>query len=89
VEAEEDYQCGTGCPHCRNTGYQGRQAVFEVFEMTNIARAMIMAPDFNADTLRKYSKEQRMTTLIHHGERMIANGVTTHEEVIRVLGESY
>jgi type IV pilus assembly protein PilB len=89
VETEEEYQCGTGCPHCRNTGYQGRQAVFEVFEMTNTARAMIMAPDFNADTLRAYSREQRMTTLIHHGERMIANGITTHEEVIRVLGESY
>lgn len=89
VEVDERYQIGSGCAHCRNTGYQGRQAVFEVFEMTNAARAMIVAPDFNADDLRAYSRSQRMTTLIHHGGTMIENGITTHEEVIRVLGESY
>ena len=89
VAVEEEYQFGPGCAHCRNTGYNGRQAVFEVFEMTNAARAMIVAPDFNADDLRGYSRSQRMTTLIHHGGTMIDNGITTHEEVIRVLGESY
>ena len=89
VDVDEEYQIGSGCAQCRNTGYQGRQAVFEVFEMTNAARAMIVAADFNADDLRAFSRSQRMTTLIHHGGTMVDSGVTTHEEVIRVLGESY
>lgn len=89
IAGEEEYEFGSGCKHCRDTGYHGRQAVFEVFEMTNTARAMIMRQDFNADQLRDHAHAETMTTLIQHGMSMIEDGVTTHEEVIRVLGESY
>ncbi|PCI40842.1 MAG: type II secretion system protein GspE [Rhodospirillaceae bacterium] len=83
------YLEGTGCLHCRNTGYLGRHPVFEVFEMTNEARTLIMSPDFNADKLRNMVMAAGMTTLIRHGVHLIEDGITTYEEVIRVLGESY
>jgi len=83
------YAKGSGCVHCRNTGYSGRQAVFEVFEMNNAARTAIMSPGFNADHLRHEARENGMTTLIAHGMHMIEEGITTHAEVIRVLGETY
>ena len=87
IDGNIPYVVGAGCIHCRNTGYQGRQAVFEVFEMSNAARAAIMSEDFSAETLRKAAKESGMTTLISHGLAQIEEGLTTHAEVIRVLGE--
>jgi type II secretory ATPase GspE/PulE/Tfp pilus assembly ATPase PilB-like protein len=83
------YAAGTGCINCRNTGYQGRQAVLEVFEMTNDARAMIMGSEFNATDLRRHARANGMTTLITHGMHFVEEGITTHSEIIRVLGEAY
>lgn len=91
IEIDDDftYVQGVGCVQCRNTGYLGRHAVFEVFEMTNAARSMILSPNFNADELRRAARDSGMTTLIGHGLQQIEDGITTHAEVIRVLGESY
>ena len=82
------YLEGSGCLHCRNTGYQGRHPVFEVFKMTNEARTLIMSRTFNADKLRDMVLATGMTTLMRHGVHLIEDGITTHEEIIRVLGES-
>lgn len=89
VDPEVSYVKGAGCMHCRNTGYQGRQAVFELFEMTAEARTMIMSNNFNANNLHEYAVKQGMITLIKHGMHLVDEGITTHEEVLRVLGESY
>ena len=89
VDADFFYVKGAGCMHCHNTGYLGRRAVFELFEMTSEARTMIMSPNFNADQLRTYSQGNGMETLISHGLHLVDEGETTHEEVLRVLGESY
>ncbi|MBF0332124.1 MAG: type II/IV secretion system protein [Alphaproteobacteria bacterium] len=87
VDEDLEYAVGNGCLHCRNTGYMGRTVVFEAFEMTNEARNMIMNPDFNADELRRNMTAQGMTTLLQHGLMLVDQGLTTHDEVIRVLGE--
>ncbi|MGB0684160.1 MAG: ATPase, T2SS/T4P/T4SS family [Magnetovibrionaceae bacterium] len=89
IEIDEDlvYMTGAGCVHCGNTGYLGRRAVFEVFEMTNDARALIMSDDFSSDALRKMAIEDGMVSLIHHGLHLVEEGATTHQEVLRVLGE--
>ncbi|MFN3075833.1 MAG: ATPase, T2SS/T4P/T4SS family [Alphaproteobacteria bacterium] len=88
IDPEIAYVHGVGCLHCRNTGYQGRQPVFEMFEMTGEARTLVMSPHFNADDLRAVARRNGMMTLIEHGLRLVEEGITTHEEVIRVLGES-
>ena len=82
------YVTGAGCIHCNNTGYLGRQAVFEVFEMTSSARTMIMSPHFNADELRESAIEAGMVSVVNHGLHLVDEGITTHQEVLRVLGES-
>ncbi|CAK0774181.1 hypothetical protein CCP3SC5AM1_80024 [Gammaproteobacteria bacterium] len=89
IDPEMEYAQGRGinCEYCRETGYLGRQAVFEVFEMTNEARRIIMSPIFSADDLRKHVLERGMTTLIRHGLTLVEDEVTTFQEVIRVLGE--
>jgi len=89
IDPQMYYVQGAGCVHCHNTGYLGRQAVFELFEMTSEARAMIMSANFNADSLRAHAIRNGMTTLIRHGLHLVEEGITTHEEVIRVLGETH
>jgi type II secretory ATPase GspE/PulE/Tfp pilus assembly ATPase PilB-like protein len=87
IDPEMEYAQGRGCERCRRTGYSGRQAVFEVFEMTNEARRIIMSEVFSADDLRKHVLDVGMTTLIRHGLKLVEDEVTTFQEVIRVLGE--
>ncbi|MDP6876719.1 MAG: GspE/PulE family protein, partial [Alphaproteobacteria bacterium] len=92
IEIDPDLQYavgrGRGCNYCRGTGYSGRQAVFEVFEMTNDARQIVMAEQYNADELRDLAERDGLNTLVQSGLELVEQGVTTHEEVIRVLGES-
>ena len=89
VDVEIFYTTGAGCLHCHGTGYQGRQAVFEMFEMTGEARKMIMSPNFDADELRRVALAAGMSSLIEHGMQLVDEGTTTLQELIRVLGEKY
>jgi type II secretory ATPase GspE/PulE/Tfp pilus assembly ATPase PilB-like protein len=89
IDPDLVYVSGRGCVQCRNTGYQGRQAVFEIFEINQEARTEIVSPKFDANVMRRRARAGGMTTLIGHGLMLIDEGMTTHSEVIRVLGESY
>ncbi|MBF0563006.1 MAG: Flp pilus assembly complex ATPase component TadA [Alphaproteobacteria bacterium] len=88
IDPDINYVHGVGCMHCRSTGYHGRQPVFEMFEMTSAARALITSSSFDSDKLRELSRANGMMTLVEHGLRLVEEGLTTHEEVIRVLGET-
>ncbi len=87
IDPEMEYAQGRGCERCLQNGYSGRQAVFEVFEMTSEARRIIMQENFSAEALRQHVLESGMTTLIRHGLKLVEDEVTTFQEVIRVLGE--
>lgn len=89
IKEDYTYAQGSGCFACNYTGYKGRQAVYELFEITSKVRAAILSPDINADKLRQLAKEDGMTTLLSHGLTLIEKEVTTFEEIVRVLGESY
>jgi type II secretory ATPase GspE/PulE/Tfp pilus assembly ATPase PilB-like protein len=88
IDPDIPYAVGRGCAHCRNTGYSGRRPVFEVFEMTNECRALVMSDAFGSDRLRDLARSSGMQTLVQHGLQLVDQQETTHEEVIRVLGES-
>ncbi|MFQ6097933.1 MAG: GspE/PulE family protein, partial [Armatimonadota bacterium] len=75
---------GRGCEQCRNTGYYGRVAVYELFTMNNELRHMIMSGAAAADIRRK-AIETGMTTLRDDGLQKIHGGVTTAAEVINVI----
>ena len=82
-----DYTQGGGCDRCRGTGYSGRQAVFELFEVTDEARSLILSKELNAGDLKRLSREKGMTSLITHGLQLVEDEVTTFQEIVRVLGE--
>ncbi|MEO5369643.1 MAG: Flp pilus assembly complex ATPase component TadA [Magnetococcus sp. DMHC-1] len=87
IDPNMDYVQGIGCPACRETGYAGRQAVFEIFNMTEEAQKIVLAGRVDGGALRDLAIRSGMTTLIRHGMRLVDEGTTTVSEVIRVLGE--
>lgn len=72
-----------GCRECRQTGYFGRQAVFEWMDTSPEIRQMILK-NASADQLRDAARKDGMRTLAEDGWRLVRMGVTTAEEVLRV-----
>ncbi len=75
---------GKGCKECGFTGYRGRQGIFEVLEIKEKIRELIMQ-DSNADEIEKQAIKNGMTKMIQDGARKIIKGATTIEEVMRVI----
>jgi type IV pilus assembly protein PilB len=73
---------GKGCPSCNDTGYKGRIGLYEVMEITDEIRELILI-GASALELRKKSIEDGMISLRESGLYKIRNGVTTIEEVLR------
>ena len=74
---------GAGCARCQNTGYKGRQAIFEMLEMNNQVRELAFSRA-TASQLRKAAISTGMKTLLEDGKRKVFRGVTTPAEVARV-----
>ncbi len=73
---------GKGCDRCNGTGYKGRVGLYEVMEITDDMRELILV-GASALELKKKAIEQGMITLRRSGLIKIADGQTTIEEVIR------
>jgi general secretion pathway protein E len=77
------FKRGTGCDQCRQTGYQGRAAIYEVCLITEPLRKMIMRKRDGGE-LKQCAIAEGMETLRQDGWRRVAEGKTTIEEVVRV-----
>lgn len=75
---------GSGCSLCNNTGYLGRTGVFEILEIDEIIRKLIVA-NASADEIRKQAIKNGMTTMLDDSLAKVMNGETTLEEAIRVV----
>jgi type IV pilus assembly protein PilB len=73
---------GKGCSTCNNTGYKGRIGLYEVMEITDEIRELILI-GASALELRKKAIDDGMITLRESGLYKIRAGVTTPEEVVR------
>lgn len=73
---------GRGCQTCNNTGYKGRVGLYEVMEVTDDIRELILI-GASALELRKKAIDDGMITLRESGLYKIRNGITTIEEVVR------
>jgi type II secretory ATPase GspE/PulE/Tfp pilus assembly ATPase PilB-like protein len=74
---------GQGCPVCHHTGYAGRVGVFEVLDVTNNIRKLIIQKADADVILAQAIKENGMTTMLDDGLK-VKQGTTTVEEVLRV-----
>jgi len=73
---------GKGCSTCNNTGYKGRIGLYEVMEVNDDIRELILIGASSLE-LRKKAVEDGMITLRESGLQKVRAGVTTLEEVVR------
>jgi general secretion pathway protein E/type IV pilus assembly protein PilB len=72
---------GAGCAKCGDRGYKGRRGVFELFVITEEIQEMIYS-GANLVDLRRKAREAGMRTMREDGQRKVASGMTTIEEVM-------
>ncbi|GAB4290934.1 MAG: type II secretion system ATPase GspE [Myxococcota bacterium] len=72
-----------GCPECLNTGYQGREGIYELMTVDDDIRQMILTKGSSTE-LKKAARARGMLTLREDGARKVAEGLTTIAEVMRV-----
>ena len=77
------FKRGSGCEGCRQTGYQGRAAIYEICVVTEPLRKLIMQKRDGSE-LKQCAIAEGMETLRQDGWRRVAQGRTTIEEVVRV-----
>ena len=75
---------GRGCDFCRGTGYRGRLGVFELMVMNDRLRSLILGGT-SSDQLRAAAHEDGMRMLREDGIQKVLEGVTTVEELLRVV----
>ncbi|PYV43885.1 MAG: type II secretion system protein GspE, partial [Acidobacteria bacterium] len=73
---------GKGCPTCNGTGYKGRVGLYEVMEINDDLRELILIGASSLE-LKKKAVEHGMLTLRASGLQKLRDGVTTLEEVLR------
>ena len=77
---------GAGCTRCRNSGFRGRTALFELMELDNTLRDMTFRREPLAE-LRKHAHAAGMVTLREDGVRKVLGGTTTIAEVLEVTAK--
>jgi type IV pilus assembly protein PilB len=78
---------GEGCPACKKSGYQGRVGLFELMEMTDAVRGLVVAKA-SSMTIKSAAAQAGFKTMRQEGLIKAAAGTTTVEEVLRVTQEA-
>jgi type IV pilus assembly protein PilB len=76
------YDAG-GCPKCNNTGYNGRTAIHEILLATPRMQVLITS-GAKADEIAELAKEEGTLLLRDNVSKLVQNGVTSMDELIRV-----
>lgn len=82
-------QKGHGCPLCRNSGYQGRQGIYEFLSVTPPIKKMILDKETSDVISIKAREQQRLNMLFEDGLRLVLTGVTTFDELKHVPRGDY
>ncbi len=75
---------GKGCAFCHNTGFRGRVAIFELLPVSSKLHDLILTNP-SADAIRALAVKEGMRSLFADGIDKVKNGITTLEEVLRVV----
>ncbi len=77
-----NFYYGKGCGRCNNSGYKGRVGIYELMAVTDDIRDMVTS-EASVDDIRNFARTQGMTTLREAGLKLIFDGITTIDEVVR------
>jgi len=81
-EKRSEFIVGAGCTFCANTGYLGRNGIFEVMLMTETIKRMVLSGAGSGE-IRDQAYEEGMRSLWHDGMLKVKAGITTPGEIIR------
>ena len=81
-DVKNDLCKAKGCADCRNTGYRGRTAIFEMIPMSRELRKLVF-DSANEDEIREAAMKNGMVTLRDAGNERVLDGTTSIEEVLR------
>ena len=76
---------GRGCVRCNNTGYKGRLGIYEIFLMSDEFRQLI-GTNYKESELHLLARANGMKTLLEDGLEKVRCGLTSMEEILRVVG---
>jgi len=86
LQCQQEFYFGRGCEKCGGTGYRGRIGIYEVLAPdVEIRRAVLVKAD--ASEIRAIAFARGMTAMIEDGFAKAQAGITTIEEVLRMLYE--
>ena len=80
-----DFTAGRGCNFCADTGYVNRIGVYELMQVTEEMRQLIVEPHPSHDEMRALAVKQGMRSLREQGADMVQQDVTTIAEVVRTI----
>lgn len=75
-----------GCPQCHQIGYRGRRVATEVLHLEDSAVSAAIRAGVDAQQLRELARAHGMRTLREQSRDLVASGVTSHAELVRVFG---
>jgi general secretion pathway protein E len=78
---------GVGCTMCGQAGYQGRTGIFELLTSNEAIRALVHTQTSEAE-IRAAAIQGGMVLLREDGERLVKQGITTQEELLRVTRDN-
>ena len=86
LTAGQSFMRGTGCDHCNGSGYHGRIGINEILVVDDAIREAFLRKA-SASEIRKLAMKNGMTPMIVDGVNKAADGITTLEEILRVIHE--
>jgi type IV pilus assembly protein PilB len=86
AKKKTEYYFGKGCNVCNNSGYSGRIGIREVLEINNEIRELIMKRS-SAQDIKEAALRNGMVTMLQDGFEKATSGLTSLEEVLRLIRE--
>ena len=77
---------GKGCKVCGGSGFSGQIGIYELFQVTNTIRELVLK-EASVIEVRKAAIKEGMMTMFEDGLHKVERGITTMEEVLRVVRE--
>ena len=81
-EKRTEFQYGVGCESCSYTGYLGRTGIFEILQISDCIRTMIVN-GANSGEIRNQAVKEGMVSLLQDGMLKVKAGITSPAEVLR------
>ena len=81
-----EFYKGSGCEKCEGDGYDGRISIYEVLEVSENIRELIMKR-VNSNEIKDAAIKEGMTTMLEDGFKKALKGITTIEEILRIIHE--